>query len=106
MSYYEKRRPTSSPGTRSGTGEHIQAHRCGVGQLPGGGALQDAQSVQERLLRLAGQTTFEEESTGCPPQPRRSTRSIREAAKPTASRGCMPSYVRSGLSAEAGGLLG
>ena len=37
-----------SPGKRSGVGERLEAHRCGEGRLPGGGAMQDARSLQER----------------------------------------------------------
>ena len=59
----EKRRP-SSPGKSSGVGEFLQAHRCGEGQLPGSNAMQDARSLQERLLRLEIQATLGEETTG------------------------------------------
>ena len=59
----EKQRP-SSPGRRSGIGEFLQAHRCGEGQLPGGDAVQDARSVQERLLRIAQQAALQQEPPG------------------------------------------
>src|SRR5215210_6756662 len=56
----------SSPGKRSGVGERLQAHRRGEGRLPGGDAMQDARSLQERLLRLAQQAALKEEGAGRP----------------------------------------
>src|SRR5215211_5163141 len=56
----------SSPGKRSGVGERLQAHRRGEGRLPGVGAMQDARSLQERLLRLAQQAALKEEGSGRP----------------------------------------
>ena len=43
----------------------FQAHRRGEGQLPGSGFVQDARSVEERLLRLARQAALHEEPPGC-----------------------------------------
>src|SRR5215207_11082826 len=51
---------------RSGVGERLQAHRRGEGRLPGDGAMQDAWSLQERLLRLAQQAALGEEAAGRP----------------------------------------
>jgi transposase len=48
------------------TGERLQAHRRGEGRLPGGGAMQNARSLQERLLRLAQQAALGEAAVGCP----------------------------------------
>ena len=57
----------SSPGRRSGAGEHFQTHRRGEGQLPGSSAMQDTRSVQEWLLCLAHQAPLQEELRGCRP---------------------------------------
>ena len=48
-------------------GERFQAHRSGEGQLPASAAVQDARSLQERLLRLAQQAALAEEATRRPP---------------------------------------
>ncbi len=49
----------SSPG-KTGSGELLPPHRCGEGELPGLCFMQDARGVEERLLRLEGQTTLKE----------------------------------------------
>src|ERR687898_1423206 len=48
----EKPRPFS-PG-RTGSGEIVQVHRCGEGQLPDLAAVPDTEGLKERLLRLEG----------------------------------------------------
>jgi hypothetical protein len=50
----------SSPGKRSVVGEFLQAHRRGEGQLPSCGVMQDAWSLQERLLRMAQRAALRE----------------------------------------------
>jgi transposase len=48
-------------------GERFQAHRCGEGQLPSGGVMQDARGLKERLLRMAQQAALGEKTTGRSP---------------------------------------
>ena len=83
----------SLPERRLGVGECFQAYRRGEGQLPGSGFVQDARSVEERLLRLG--------AAGRPPRgaarmllsQRRSARSIPGAARPTAIHEFMLNYA-------------
>jgi transposase InsO family protein len=86
-------------------GEHIQAHRCGEGQPPGDSTMQDARSLQERLLRLARQATLQEEPRGRRPHaqdPRGSPQEQQDLRLPAGARpGCAVRSAQGG-SANAG----